>query len=411
MKHLRWLTLILAAVLVAGTLRAAEVGDLTRTDASNTGTAANAGFPEGMPPSDVNNAARALEGMIARWYRDWRGAIVAYQTADAIRITPFRTISALTDGLTFMFEATAANTGATTLQVGTLDAVTIRKTHDVDLVSGDIESGQKVLVTYNADEDIFQMLSQTASSSGFSDPMSTRGDIIFRNSGNTTTRLAVGATNTILRSVSGTDISWGGLVIGMIANATDGELISWNSSAVATTVTAGIVDHILTSQGAGSVPRFQPNPARMVQIASQVTSGFLTGSTTVPDDDSIPQNTEGDEYMSLAFTPLATANTLIIDVVLYMASSNNATQHFVAALFQDSTADALAAGREISDGSAAILGIVFSHTMTAGTTSSTTFKVRAGNNQTGTTTFNGVSGARKLGGVLASSIIIREYLP
>ena len=43
-----------------------EVKDLSTTDASNTGTAANAGFPENMKPSDVNNAARALEGMIAR---------------------------------------------------------------------------------------------------------------------------------------------------------------------------------------------------------------------------------------------------------------------------------------------------------------------------------------------------------
>jgi hypothetical protein len=46
--------------------------------------------------------------------------------------------------------------------------------------------------------------------------------------------------------------------------------------------------------------------------------------------------------------------------------------------------------------------------MTTGTTLETTFKVRAGNSEAGTTTFNGVSGARLYGGVIVSSITITE---
>lgn len=45
-------------------------------------------------------------------------------------------------------------------------------------------------------------------SSGFSDPMTTRGDIIYRDATNTTTRLGTGAANEVLRS-DGTDTSWG----------------------------------------------------------------------------------------------------------------------------------------------------------------------------------------------------------
>jgi len=45
--------------------------------------------------------------------------------------------------------------------------------------------------------------------------------------------------------------------------------------------------------------------------------------------------------------------------------------------------------------------------MTAGTTSATTFKFRVGINS-GTFTFNGYSGGRKLGGVAASSMTITE---
>lgn len=44
-------------------------------------------------------------------------------------------------------------------------------------------------------------------SSGLSDPMTTRGDIIVRNSSNTTARLAIGSSGKVLSS-DGTDISW-----------------------------------------------------------------------------------------------------------------------------------------------------------------------------------------------------------
>jgi hypothetical protein len=51
------------------------------------------------------------------------------------------------------------------------------------------------------------------------------------------------------------------------------------------------------------------------------------------------------------------------------------------------------------------------HKMTSGTTSATTFRVRVGLNGAGTITFNGRSAARQLGGVMASSIVIREVAP
>ena len=124
-------------------------------------------------------------------------------------------------------------------------------------------------------------------------------------------------------------------------------------------------------------------------------------------DDSIPQNTEGAEFMSVAITPISATNTLRIDVVA-MVTESGTPQGRTVALFQDSTAGALAAmggdNSTTSDGTA----ITFTHWMTAGTTSATTFKVRAGPNGTGTLTFNGISG-RLYGGVMASSITITEY--
>ena len=53
--------------------------------------------------------------------------------------------------------------------------------------------------------------------------------------------------------------------------------------------------------------------------------------------------------------------------------------------------------------------VTFSHEMAAGVTTELTFRVRAGTNATATTTFNGSGGARRYGGVAASSITITEY--
>jgi hypothetical protein len=144
----------------------------------------------------------------------------------------------------------------------------------------------------------------------------------------------------------------------------------------------------------------------IVQVANYQTGAVATGTTLIPLDDTIPQNTEGDQYMSLAFTPTNASNKLKIDVVF--EGSTTATGDFViVALFQDTTANALAAAVERND-TAGGKTLAFSYWMTAGTTSSTTFKVRAGSNASGTMTFNGNGGNRRLGGVMASSITITE---
>jgi hypothetical protein len=77
-------------------------------------------------------------------------------------------------------------------------------------------------------------------------------------------------------------------------------------------------------------------------------------------------------------------------------------------LFQDSTASALAAASVYDPGSDQPETIAFTHYMTAGTTSETTFKIRIGLHTSGTYTFNGANSNRIFGGVCASSITISE---
>lgn len=200
------LILTIAALFVAGQVFANELQDLKGVDANNNGTAANAGWPENMPPSDVNNAARALEGMIAREASDRSTTILAYGSANAIHVTTNRTLATLWDGLTVAFKATKANTGATTFQIGSLAAKNIKKNGTTALASGDIAAEQLIIVAYEASADVFQMLTPTAGSF-FPDPMTTRGDVIIRDSGNATARLGLGAVNRVLAS-DGVDVAW-----------------------------------------------------------------------------------------------------------------------------------------------------------------------------------------------------------
>lgn len=164
----------------------------------------------------------------------------------------------------------------------------------------------------------------------------------------------------------------------------------------------------MTSRLTGRQSRLSAFPGSMIQIANVQTGATSTGSTLIPSDDTIPQNTEGDEVITLTITPKASGNALIIEVVVMMSSATAGTQA-VAALFQDSTANALAVMVGDAD-SANALTIAFKHKMTAGITSATTFKVRIGQTTAGTLRFNGVSGARLFGGVAASSITIIEVV-
>jgi len=147
-------------------------------------------------------------------------------------------------------------------------------------------------------------------------------------------------------------------------------------------------------------------PGDIVQVVYVQDGAVATGTTVIPNDDTIPQNTEGDEYMTLAITPKNVANILKVEVTGIFA--NSVINDISAALFQDTTVGALAVA-VVSKGTvnhAAQLQITYF--MVAGTVSTTTFKIRAGGNSAGTLTFNGQSAARKGGGVMASLMTITE---
>lgn len=183
-----------------------------------------------------------------------------------------------------------------------------------------------------------------------------------------------------------------------IVNAINGGLDNNNISASA--AIAG------TKLASGGVDSLQLATGVPVQTVGTDFAAVATGTTTIPFDDTIPQNTEGDQYMTQAITPKSATNILYIEATL-MISSSIAT-NLQAALFQDSTANALAAVDHYQATATGPVVLKLTYKMVAGTTSSTTFKIRAGADGVGTTTFNGTGGNRRYGAITKSSIRITE---
>jgi len=144
-----------------------------------------------------------------------------------------------------------------------------------------------------------------------------------------------------------------------------------------------------------------------VQMVGTAYTDVATGTTIIPRDDTIPQNTEGTEFMTQAITPKSTTNILVIDVVFQGGIS--IANDIIMALFQDSTANAIAAADVFVETVNGRVNFTLRHIMVAGTTSSTTFKLRCGPVAAGTVTFNGASSARNFGAITKSSILITEY--
>lgn len=144
---------------------------------------------------------------------------------------------------------------------------------------------------------------------------------------------------------------------------------------------------------------------KIAQVVSTFSSAVQTGTTAIPADDTIPQNTEGDQFFSLAITPQASNSTLLFIGSVALGTSNSSA--LVAAMFVDSTADAIGVWTTYvgATGFANSMPILMS--VSAASTNARTYKLRCGSS-IGTTTLNGWGGARKFGGVYQSGFAIIE---
>lgn len=115
-----------------------------------------------MPYSGVNNAGRADEGILARWFRDINGSLTASGESNAFAVSSNRTIAALANNTLLTFTANHAITGPATLNLNGLGDKPIRRFNGQPLAQGDIVSGQPVSVIFKTALDYWFMTTAPA---------------------------------------------------------------------------------------------------------------------------------------------------------------------------------------------------------------------------------------------------------
>jgi len=366
--------------VVTGTTISSTVHNNTNSDIANEitnsvprdGTAPpTANLPMGgFKHTNVANATARTEYCSAGQAQDntfdWLTSVAGTDTITA-SLTP--AISAYTAGQTFRLVSAGANTTtAVTININSLGAKSITKNGSTALAIGDIVNGEMLEIIYDGTR--FQLIKLYINNAPFID----------------STPLLKGS-----------------------ADATKLVAFEVDGLTTATTRTVTVPDKNGTMAMLSDIPA-AVNTGRVQQIQTAVTSTVATGTTVIPADNTIPQNTEGDQYMTITITPSNASSTLEIDVA-FLCSHSVGSAAVIAAIFQDATANALATAYVNIGAATTATELVIKHIMTAGTTSATTFKVRAGGSTAGTLTFNGTSGAAFFGGTLSSRITVREYLP
>lgn len=150
-------------------------------------------------------------------------------------------------------------------------------------------------------------------------------------------------------------------------------------------------------------------PGDTIQSARSSTGTSATGATGIPFDNTTPQQTEGVQFMSQAITPISGANVLRV-TSLFLGAGAGASELITSVLFQDSGADGLAASWQYVPAANAEVNLAINYEKKAGSTTSTTFKIRAGTNAGNTVTFNGANGSQNYNGILNSYLQIQEVV-
>ena len=124
----------------------AEIHNLNIADANNT-----ARWPSGtMTVAQIDDAGRALEGIIARAEKDRNGSNTLTGDGATYALTLNQSgITSVANGGVLIVRANVANTGAVTLNINALGAIAVTKMGDAALVVGDILQNDILMLVYN----------------------------------------------------------------------------------------------------------------------------------------------------------------------------------------------------------------------------------------------------------------------
>lgn len=278
-------------------------------------------------------------------------------TAVAADFTP----DAYIDNVLYTFRAAGTNTSDVSLNINGIGQRNILSVGGQQLDAGALQTNDSYTVQFT----------------------SVGGDSFRLVSGEINTLDSLGGDTSLVGAKTGVKLG----VRGISANTVDGLLAAEGANTVTISKTAGVRQEIVTATGA-------------------------VGTTTnqIPQDDTIPQITEGAEFISLTITPKSSTSRLHISAVIMGWSGINADIGQTYALFMDSDADAIAAvGARTTDASSGSVATL-EHARLANTTSPITFRIRCGNDTADTFTFNGQNGSRLYGSAQKSTMRIVEYV-
>lgn len=128
-------------------------------------------------------------------------------------------------------------------------------------------------------------------------------------------------------------------------------------------------------------------PGESVQQVTSIVTSSTSGTGTFTLNTTIPTNTNGNQFLSQAITPISAANVLVIDSQSFVALSISSAT-VITSLFQDSVSNALATAWQTYPTAAVLTSTSIHFEMIAGTTSQTTIKSRSGGSAAGTTYLN-----------------------
>lgn len=111
-------------------------------------------------------------------------------------------------------------------------------------------------------------------------------------------------------------------------------------------------------------------------------------SLAIPFDNTIPQQSEGKEYMSATITPKSAASELLVEVCLPVIDVSSAGIPFVVAMFRDNQPDAVFTCLDVHYAQTYTQNMSFFFCVDAGSTAETTFKMRYGIGNGGTAYIN-----------------------
>lgn len=174
-----------------------NVSEWSTTAGSNNGAPPD-GAPENMLPGKVNDCMREMMAALAKWFQDSNGTLTAAGGTTAFTLTTNSSHAALSDIPLLVFRMNAANTGTVTLNVDGLGAKPWRKSAALeDYASGELASGQIVVVAYNSGNDDFFTIGPVTD--GF---FAAGVDMVFYEASAPTGWTAVAQNNKALRVVS-----------------------------------------------------------------------------------------------------------------------------------------------------------------------------------------------------------------